>query len=84
MELWEFNAIIEGYKLREAAEQKKRTMLAWQTANFAAAAMSGKLRSLDRYLEDKEKKEAPKIGREEFEKKLNEARRLSDGTAENT
>lgn len=83
MELWEFNAMIEAYKLREAAEQKKRTALAWQTANFAAAAMAGKLRSLDRYLDDKEAKEAPKIGRDEFEKKLNEARRLNDGTAEN-
>lgn len=84
MELWEFNALIESYKLREAAEQKKRTALAWQTANFAAAAMSGKLRSLGRYIEEKEKKEAPKIDRDEFEKKLNEARRLSGGTAENT
>lgn len=84
MELWEYNAMVEGYKLQTAAEHKKRTALAWQTANFAAAAMSGKLRSLDRYIDDKEKKEAPKIGREEFEKKLNEARRLNGGTAEDT
>lgn len=84
MELWEYNAMIEGYKLKTAAEQKKRTALAWQTANFAAAAMSGKLRSLDRYIDDKEKKEAPKIGREEFEKKLNDARRLNGGIQKNT
>lgn len=84
MELWEYNAMIEGYKLRETAEHKKRTVLAWQTANFAAAAMAGKLRSLDRYLENGEKKEAPKISREEFEKKLNEARRLSGGTSKDT
>lgn len=84
MELWEYNAMVEGYKLKTAAEQKKRTALAWQTANFAAAAMSGKLRSLDRYIDDNEKKEAPKIGREEFEKKLNEARRLKCGTDQNT
>lgn len=62
-------------------QNKEKVAISWQTANFTGAAFAGKLRKLSTYLKDSRKVTAPKVSKEEFNKKLAEAeRRLADGS----
>lgn len=81
MELWEFNACVAEYNKMQEEKDKEQIALCWQTANFTGAAFAGKLRKLSHYLKDNQKAVAPKVSKDEFNKKLAEAeRRLADGS----
>lgn len=83
LELWEFNACVNEYNKMQSERADELTAMAWQTANFTGAAFAGKLRKLNFYLEQRHpsKAQAPKISRDEFDKKLAMAeRRLGDGS----
>lgn len=81
MELWEFNACVAEYNKMQEEKGKEQIALCWQTANFTGAAFAGKLRKLSTYLKDDKKTTAPKVSKDEFDKKLAEAeRRLADGS----
>ena len=69
MELWEFVRCCEAYKKMQEVEAKNALAQAWQTAAFTGAAFAGKLKKFDHYAKN-EKKTAPKISRDEFERKL--------------
>ena len=73
MELWEFYACTEGYVKRQDLRATEALIASWQTGNFVGAAFGGKLNGLKRYLQKSdvlEKRAAPKISEEEFDKKL--------------
>ena len=60
---------------------KEQIAKSWQVANFTGAAFAGKLRKLSTYLKDNPKATAPKVSKDEFDKKLAEAeRRFADGS----
>lgn len=80
MELWEFNTCVSEYSKMQEEKGKEQVAKSWQTANFTGAAFAGKLRKLSTYLKDETKNTAPKVSKEEFDKKLAEAeRRFADG-----
>lgn len=69
------------YNKMQEEKSKEQIAKSWQTANFTGAAFAGKLRKLSTYLKDNQKVTAPKISKDEFNKKLAEAeRRLADGS----
>lgn len=81
MELWELNACVKEYNLMQEESSRRDTSRAWQTANFTSAAFAGKLRKLSEYTKETKKNEAPKVSREEFERKLREAEEaVNNGT----
>lgn len=81
MELWEFNACVSEYSKMQEEKYKEQIAKSWQVANFTGAAFAGKLRKLSTYLKDETKNTAPKVSKDDFERKLAEAEgRLSDGT----
>lgn len=45
-----FSACMEGVRGRLEAEAEGETRVAWQTANFAAAAQAGKLKPIRHYI----------------------------------
>ena len=62
----------------QSEKLQNETANAWQTANFTGAAFCGKLRKLKYYLKQMESekvKKAPKISKDDFERKLAEAER---------
>lgn len=75
MELWEFNACVEAYNKQKEAQSKEQTAKCWQTGYFAGAAFVGKLKPLRNYI--KEKSAAPKVSKDEFERRL----KLAEGRA---
>lgn len=83
MEMWEFAACVGAHNRKIKAESKDKLAQAWQTAALTGAAFAGKLKKFKYYadkLDASEKKTtAPKISREEFEKKL----RKAEGRAKN-
>ena len=81
MELWEFNACVAEYSKMQEEKCKEQVAKSWQVANFTGAAFAGKLRKLSTYLKNETKSTAPKVSKDEFNKKLAEAeRRLADGS----
>ena len=81
MELWEFNVCVSEYSKMREEKCKEQIAKSWQVANFTGAAFAGKLRKLSTYLKDETKTTAPKVSKDEFDKKLAEAeRRLADGS----
>ena len=56
--------------------------MCWQTANFCGAAFAGKLKPLKRYIKDETKSAAPKVSKDEFERRLKAAqeRRITGGS----
>ncbi len=75
MELWEFNACVKAYNEKQSARAKDMLAACWQAAAFAGAAFAGKLRRLDYYLKRAKRVAAPKVSKEEFERKLKLAKR---------
>ena len=81
MELWEFNSCVAEYSKMQEEKYKEQIAKSWQVANFTGTAFAGKLRKLSTYLKDNQKATAPKVSKDEFDKKLAEAeRRLADGS----
>ena len=81
MELWEFNACVAEYSKMQEEKCKEQIAKSWQIANFTGAAFAGKLRKLSTYLKNETKSTAPKVSKDEFNKKLAEAeRRLANGS----
>lgn len=75
MELWELNDCVKEYNLMQKESSRLDTTRAWQIANFTGAAFAGKLRKLSTYIKENKKNKAPKVSREEFDRKLREAER---------
>ncbi len=75
MELWEFNICIQEHNKMQLEKMQNDTARSWQTANFTGASFCGKLRKLDYYLGQLGVSNAPKISKEEFEKRLAKAER---------
>lgn len=68
LHLWEFYACCRAYKKRCEAEQQEQVALAWSTANFASAAIAGKLKPLSTYLSSAQSSvSAPSITQEEMD-----------------
>ena len=73
--MWELTACLIAYAEKETEASKERTGRAWQTANFANAALTGRLKDLAVYIGEKtEGTAAEPIGRAEFEDKLSRAK----------
>lgn len=74
MELWEFNACTRAYNRRQEITGKEQLAISWQTAAFTGAAFAGKLKKLSYYMAKMQgkhaKTHAPKISRQDFERKL--------------
>ncbi len=82
MELWELYACVDAYNKLQSGKSKEQIAICWQTANFVGAAFAGKLKPLKRYIKDSTKTVAPKVSKDEFERRLKAAqeRRETDGT----
>jgi len=81
MELWEFYSCVDGYAKRQELRATESLVTSWQTGNFAGAAFGGKLKGLKHYLQrgnSTEKRAAPKISEEEFDRGLARAREGGD------
>jgi len=83
MELWEFVHCCKAYHKKSENDAKNALATSWQIAAFTGAAFAGKLKKFDYYAKD-EKTIAPKISKEEFDKKLLEIERRAANGAENT
>lgn len=77
MELWEFNACVEAYNKQRETKCKEQIAMCWQTGYFTGAAFAGKLKPLRHYIKDNTKTAAPKVSKDEFERRL----RLAEGRA---
>ncbi|MFA9382061.1 MAG: hypothetical protein ACERKO_13480, partial [Acetanaerobacterium sp.] len=77
----ELNACVEIYNEQQHAKGKEQLTVCWYTANFTGAAFAGKLKPLKRYIKDDSKTTAPKVDKEEFERRLKaaEERRVERG-----
>lgn len=73
MELWEFNQCVREFNCIQQEQTRYDTAQAWKTANFAGAAVHGKLKNLSEYLTENHIKKSPKITFEEFDQKLAQA-----------
>lgn len=81
MTLWEFNSCLRAYNNKQLDKGKEQMAVCWQTAALTGNAFAGKLRPLKNYLKDEKKVTAPKVDRDEFERrlKMSEERRREGG-----
>ena len=80
MDLWEFNACVKEYSKMQEDKADMALSSCWQTAAFTGSAFAGKLKKLSYYKRDNQKSQAPKVDKNEFDRKLADAeRRLSGG-----
>lgn len=75
MELWEFNTCVQAHNAAQKEAKKERLTTCWQIAAFTGAAFAGKLKKLDRYIKEAQRVDAPKVDKDEFEKRLAAAER---------
>ena len=75
LDLWEFNSCVRAYAERQKQLAEQAHQQAWQTAAYTGAAFAGKLKDYKHYTKKAKKAQAPKISEEEFERKLELAKR---------